>query len=102
MSMLLINMSIPQQLVYSIHDYSTDVSQQTWFSDPKFPANLPGIWDSYWGYLLKQANPVPIWVGEFGTTLAVASDGQWLSTLVSYMNTNGVHWAFWCWNRKYF
>jgi endoglucanase len=76
------------------------VSQQTWFSDPTFPANLPGIWDKYWGYLLKQANPVPIWVGEFGTTLAVASDAQWLTALVSYMNTNGAHWAFWCWNRK--
>ncbi|KAG2175135.1 hypothetical protein INT44_007623, partial [Umbelopsis vinacea] len=93
-----VRLNVPNKLVYSIHDYSTDVAQQTWFSDPTFPANLPGIWDKYWGYLLKQASPVPIWVGEFGTTLAVASDGQWLSTLVSYMNTNGAHWAFWCWN----
>ncbi|KAI8578510.1 hypothetical protein K450DRAFT_200338 [Umbelopsis ramanniana AG] len=96
-----VRLDVPNKLVYSIHDYSTDVSQQTWFSDPTFPANLPGIWDKYWGYLLKQASPVPIWVGEFGTTLAVASDAQWLTALVSYMNTNGAHWAFWCWNPSF-
>ncbi|CAO3675496.1 unnamed protein product [Umbelopsis ramanniana] len=95
-----VRLNVPNKLVYSIHDYSTDVSQQTWFNDPTFPANLPSVWDKYWGYLLKQASPVPIWVGEFGTTLAVASDAQWLTALVSYMNTNGAHWAFWCWNQS--
>jgi hypothetical protein len=35
------------------------VAQQSWFSDPSFPANMPGIWDKYWGYIFKQ-NIAPV------------------------------------------
>ena len=51
------------------HEYGTSVYHQTWFDDPTYPANLPAIWDNYWGYLYKQ-NIAPIMIGEFGTTLA--------------------------------
>ena len=47
----------------------TRCTDRAWFNDPTFPANMPAIWDKYWGYLYKQ-NIAPIMVGEFGTTLA--------------------------------
>ncbi|MBP5938861.1 cellulase family glycosylhydrolase [Streptomyces acidiscabies] len=98
-----VQLSVPNRLVYSAHDYATSVAQQSWFSDPTFPNNMPGIWDKYWGYIFKQ-NIAPVWVGEFGTTLQASVDQKWLAALVSYLRStsaNGAdsfHWTFWSWN----
>ncbi|MFI6370969.1 cellulase family glycosylhydrolase [Streptomyces sp. NPDC050546] len=98
-----VQLDVPNRLVYSAHDYATSVAQQPWFSDPSFPANMPGIWDKYWGYIFKQ-NIAPVWLGEFGTTLQSTVDQRWLSALVTYLRStsaNGAdsfHWTFWSWN----
>ena len=98
-----VQLNVANRVVYSAHDYATSVAQQTWFTDPTFPANMPAIWDKYWGYLFKQ-NIAPVWVGEFGTTLQSTVDQQWLKALVSYMlptSGNGgdsFSWTFWSWN----
>jgi endoglucanase len=79
------------------------VASQPWFTDPTFPANMPGIWDKNWGYLFE-SNTAPVWVGEFGTTLASSTDQVWLKTLVSYLRATGTYgadsyqWTFWSWN----
>ena len=64
-----VRLNVANRLVYSPHEYATSVYQQTWFNDPDYPANMPAIWDKYWGYLYKQ-NIAPIMMGEFGSTLA--------------------------------
>ncbi|WNM35988.1 cellulase family glycosylhydrolase [Streptomyces sp. Li-HN-5-11] len=98
-----VRLDVPNRLVYSAHDYATSVAQQPWFSDPSFPANMPGVWDKYWGYLFKQ-NIAPVWVGEFGTTLQAAVDQKWLAALVSYLRPTSTYgadsfqWTFWSWN----
>ncbi|MFK4099759.1 cellulase family glycosylhydrolase [Streptomyces sp. NPDC019531] len=98
-----VQLSVANRVVYSAHDYATSVAQQSWFSDPAFPANMPGIWDKYWGYIFKQ-NIAPVWVGEFGTTLASTVDQKWLAALVSYLRptstygADSFHWTFWSWN----
>ncbi|MDN0194117.1 cellulase family glycosylhydrolase [Streptomyces sp. S.PNR 29] len=98
-----VQLDVPNRLVYSAHDYATSVAQQSWFSDPSFPANMPGIWDKYWGYIFKQ-NIAPVWVGEFGTTLQATVDQKWLSALVTYLRSTSTygadsfHWTFWSWN----
>ncbi|WP_430377756.1 cellulase family glycosylhydrolase [Streptomyces sp. B1-3] len=98
-----VQLSVANRVVYSAHDYATSVAQQTWFSDPSFPANMPGIWDKYWGYIFKQ-NIAPVWVGEFGTTLTSTVDQKWLAALVSYLRptstygADSFHWTFWSWN----
>ncbi|MFI9753810.1 cellulase family glycosylhydrolase [Streptomyces collinus] len=98
-----VQLDVPNRLVYSAHDYATSVAQQSWFSDPSFPANMPGIWDKYWGYIFKQ-NIAPVWLGEFGTTLQPSVDQKWLAELVKYLRStsaNGAdsfHWTFWSWN----
>ena len=76
-----VRLSTPAKLVYSAHDYATSVYQQSWFSDPSFPANLPAIWDRFWGYLERQ-NVAPVLVGEFGSTLADPRDAVWLRELM--------------------
>ncbi|MFD5265348.1 cellulase family glycosylhydrolase [Streptomyces sp. NPDC058335] len=98
-----VQLDVPNRVVYSAHDYATSVAQQSWFSDPAFPANMPGIWDKYWGYIFKQ-NIAPVWVGEFGTTLQSTVDQRWLSALVDYLRptsaygADSFHWTFWSWN----
>ncbi|MFJ4282009.1 cellulase family glycosylhydrolase [Streptomyces massasporeus] len=98
-----VQLDVPNRLVYSAHDYATSVAQQSWFSDPSFPANMPGIWDKYWGYIFKQ-NIAPVWLGEFGTTLQPSVDQKWLAELVKYLRPTSAyggdsfHWTFWSWN----
>ncbi|WP_344659418.1 cellulase family glycosylhydrolase [Catenulispora subtropica] len=98
-----VRLNVADQLVYSAHDYATSVASQTWFSDPSFPANMPGIWGKNWGYLFD-GNTAPVWVGEFGTTLASTTDQVWLKALVQYLRptaTSGAdsyQWTFWSWN----
>lgn len=98
-----VQLDVPNRVVYSAHDYATSVAQQPWFSDPAFPGNMPGIWDKYWGYIFKQ-NIAPVWVGEFGTTLASTTDQKWLTALASYLRptptygADSFQWTFWSWN----
>ncbi len=92
-----VRLSVPNRLVYSAHDYPATVYPQTWFSDPSYPANLPGVWDAAWGYLVKQGI-APVWIGEFGTKDVDPSDQQWFSSITSYLAANGVSFAFWCLN----
>jgi endoglucanase len=98
-----VQLDVANRVVYSAHDYATSVAQQSWFSDPTFPDNMPGIWDKYWGYIFKQ-NIAPVWVGEFGTTLQATVDQKWLAALVNYLRptstygADSFHWTFWSWN----
>ena len=92
-----VELSVPNQLVYSPHDYPASVFAQTWFSASDYPANLAGVWDQHWGYLATQG-VAPIWVGEFGTKDATASDQQWLAAIAKYLGTNQLSFSFWCWN----
>jgi len=94
-----VRLNVANRLVYSAHDYPASVYQQSWFSAPSYPANLSGVWDKHWGYLIKN-NIAPVWLGEFGSELQTTSDQQWLATLTKYLGTGvkGINWTFWCWN----
>jgi endoglucanase len=98
-----VRLNVANRLVYSPHDYGISVyDHQPWFdttAHPDFPANLPAVWDHFWGYLYKQ-NVAPILVGEFGSTLADPRDTQWLKALLSYLGSgvNGMSFTYWAWN----
>ena len=90
-------LNVPNQLVHSPHDYPASLYPQTWFSDPSYPANLPSVWDTHWGYLAK-SNTAPILIGEFGSRLGTSSDIQWFNALASYIKANNLSFTFWCLN----
>ncbi|GAB3173213.1 endoglucanase [Micromonospora palomenae] len=94
-----VRLNVANRLVYSPHEYATSVYRQTWFDAPDYPANMPAIWDRYWGYLHKQ-NIAPIMMGEFGSTLADPKDKVWLENLMAYTGTgvNGMSFTYWSWN----
>jgi endoglucanase len=94
-----VRLSKPDKLVYSAHEYATSVFAQPWFSDPAFPANMPALWDHWFGYLEKE-NIAPVLLGEFGTTLQDSRDGVWLRELMKYTGTgpSGMDFTYWSWN----
>ncbi|EWM10437.1 cellulase family glycosylhydrolase [Kutzneria sp. 744] len=94
-----VRLSKPDKLVYSAHEYATSVFHQTWFDDPTFPANMPALWDHFFGYLVKQ-HIAPVLVGEFGSTLSDPKDKVWLQNLLAYMGTGptGMSFTYWSWN----
>lgn len=94
-----VRLNVANRLVYSPHEYATSVYHQTWFDAANYPANMPAIWDHYWGYLYKQ-NIAPIMMGEFGTTLQAAVDKTWLIELMKYTGTGptGMSFTYWSWN----
>jgi endoglucanase len=101
-----VTLSSPGHVVYSAHDYGPSLFQQTWFNSSTTPASLDAVWNANWGYLYSQ-DTAPVWVGEFGTdntaadvsSTAAGSQGQWFSSLVSYLAANPwMGWTYWALN----
>jgi endoglucanase len=92
-------LKVPNRVVYSAHDYTTDVAQQKWFNAPNLSESLFNTWDTHWGYIYKK-NVAPILVGEFGTTLAQSTDAPWLAAMAKYLGrgATGINWTYWSWN----
>lgn len=97
------------QLVYSTHDYGIDNCNSgcPWFNTTTTYASLAAVWDQYWGYITADASrayAAPVWVGEFGTcnyNVGCVSDtipgsqGQWFQSLVQYIGSKHLSWAYW-------
>ncbi|MBV9384402.1 MAG: cellulase family glycosylhydrolase [Streptosporangiaceae bacterium] len=101
-----VTLSQPGHVVYSAHDYGPNLFQQAWFNASTTPASLDAIWNKYWGYIYT-GGTAPVWVGEFGTgnaasdiqSSAAGSQGQWFSSLVSYISGNRwMGWTYWALN----
>jgi endoglucanase len=93
-----VELSVPNQLVYSAHDYGPEVYDQTWFQAPSFPKNLPNIWQKHWAYL-QQDDIAPVIVGEFGdTSVGTDPDGKWQRAMATYIAHNGFSYTYWSWS----
>jgi endoglucanase len=96
-----VQLSIPDRLVYSAHDYAFDHNGLTSASQ------LDTVLGDNWGYILAQgkAYTAPVWVGEFGTchtgdTCVTDTTGQglWFSALRQYLANADIDWAYWAVN----
>ena len=92
-----VRLDVPGRLVYSTHEYPATVYPQPWFSHASYPGNLPGIWDKYWGYLVKE-EIAPVLIGEFGTRYETEKDKVWLQTFGDYIQEHKLNWVFWSLN----
>jgi endoglucanase len=90
-----VELSAPDHVIYSPHEYPASLYAQPWFSAPDYPANLPALWDATWGNLAATA---PVLVGEFGTKLATDVDRKWLDSLTHYIAARGMSFTFWSLN----
>jgi len=99
-------LSVPDQLMYSAHDYGPNLFEQPWFTSSTTDASLQAIWNKYWGYI-SAAGTAPVWVGEFGTdnssadiqSTAAGSQGQWFEDLAAFIQANPkINWTYWALN----
>lgn len=93
-------LDIPEdKLVLSPHVYGPDVFVMSYFDDPDFPANMPDIWTTHFGYLVNQGYTVI--VGEFGGKYGQGDprDRTLQNRLVNYMSKRGIrNFFYWSWN----
>jgi endoglucanase len=89
----------PNKLVYSPHEYGPEVYNHTWFDEASFPDNLPGVWDTSFAYIVREAI-APIWIGEFGGRAVdlVSKSGIWQNRLVEFVKAQNLGFAYWAWN----
>ena len=99
-------LSVPNQLVYSPHEYGPVLFVQKWENASTTPASLQSIWNQYWGYISANGT-APLWIGEFGTgngatdiqDTAAGSQGQWFQSLTSFIKANpALSWSYWAAN----
>ena len=92
-----VRLGVPDQLVYSIHDYPQSVSPQPWFESEDYPANLRLIWDVLFGYIFQE-DMAPVLVGEFGSRLATEVDRIWFIEFIDYLTEHDLDFTVWSWN----
>lgn len=93
-----VQLTNPQKLVYSAHDYGPGVYGQPWFAAPDFPRNLPDVWQRHWGYL-RTEGIAPVLIGEFGgRSVGTDPEGVWQRTLVDFLKSSHLSYTYWCWN----
>lgn len=94
-------LTIPaDKLVFSPHVYGPDVFMQSYFNDANFPANMPEIWDTHFGFLADQGFAVI--PGEFGGRYGHGGDAKdkiWQDAFVDYMISKDMNnFFYWSWN----
>jgi endoglucanase len=93
-----VRLDVQGRLVYSPHDYGPGVYDQPWFQADDFPGNLASIWDTHWGYLVKQ-QIAPVVLGEFGgRSVGDDPEGIWQRTLMDYAQAHAIGWLNWSFN----
>lgn len=92
-----VQLSNPDKLMYSPHEYGPTVHNQEWFSASDFPDNMPAIWEENFNFILTKEIS-PLLIGEFGIRDSGGADEIWFDYLLEYMAGRGYSWTFWCWN----
>jgi len=101
-----VRLKVPNQLVYSAHDYGPAESGQSWFTPNMSDASLNAVWTKHWAYI-SQENIAPVWLGEFGVatsssdtpTIAEAMESKWFQRLVQFLGQNPrLNWTYWALN----
>jgi aryl-phospho-beta-D-glucosidase BglC (GH1 family) len=98
-----VHLTHPQQLVYSVHDFPTDVMNLTWFNTPysNLSVSLRHHWDSYFGFVITE-RIAPLFFGAFGThipnpngtdTYQRTRRSQWLELLLNYTSGQYSEWG---------
>jgi endoglucanase len=101
-----VELSVPHQLVYSIHEYGPRKYSMPWFRGMA-QGSLQRAWEKQWAFLLDDPSApyaAPVLLGEFGTCNAgpqcvkgVAPDdqGTWFTLLVRFLQQHQeVAWSF--------
>ena len=102
-----VQLSIPDHIIYSAHEYGPMEHSQPWFNASTTSASLQALWNRRWGFIEDQGI-APVFIGEFGTSLTdqhsdttPGSQGQWFGAFINYLQTRShVGWSYWSANAE--
>jgi endoglucanase len=76
-----VRLSVPNRLVYSVHDYPTEIIGTKPDNGPVKVAQMNKVW----GYLVRD-HIAPVWIGEMGANMTSPDHQRWAQTLIDYAN----------------
>lgn len=76
-----VNLPIPNKIVYSVHEYPSEISAVP----PVTPAAFIQRMNLAWGDVVKN-HIAPVWIGEMGSNMTSVDSKEWAKTLLDYMN----------------
>lgn len=79
-----VTLTVPDKLVYSVHEYPGEISGQKVSSGPELIRRM----DEMWGWLVNQ-RVAPVFIGEMGSSMASDQSRAWAATIVPYLNGTG-------------
>ena len=74
-------LTIPNKVVYSVHEYPNEVTELKLDAGPEFVRHM----NYAWGDVVRQ-HIAPVWIGEMGSDMKSDNSRAWASTLLDYMN----------------
>lgn len=77
----LVKLDVPNKVVYSVHEYPTEVSS----SGINSGADYIKYMNTVWGWLYTK-NIAPVWVGECGDNMRTKAGQEWADTFIAYVN----------------
>jgi endoglucanase len=99
-----VRLKVPNQLVYSAHDYGPMEHGQSWLTPAMTDDSLRSVWTRHWAYIAQQ-NIAPIWLGEFGAAFTTSSpiptpaesmEPLWFQALIKFLASDTrIGWAYW-------
>ncbi|MDE3105506.1 MAG: cellulase family glycosylhydrolase [Acidobacteriota bacterium] len=101
-----VELNVPNQLVYSAHDYGPVESGQPWFTPGMTDDSLRRVWQQHWGYISEEGL-APVWIGEFGVDVTLSDvptptetmEAAWFKSMVQYLADNPrLSWSYWTLN----
>ena len=76
-----VQLSVANKLVYSVHDYPTEIGG---YKPDSGPVKV-GQMNKVWGYLVRD-HIAPVWIGEMGANMITNDQRAWAKTLIDYAN----------------
>jgi endoglucanase len=99
-----VRLKVPNQLVYSAHDYGPMEHGQSWLTPTMTDDSLRSVWTKHWAYIAQQ-NIAPVWLGEFGAAFTTSSptptpaesmEPLWFQALIKFLASDTrIGWAYW-------
>jgi endoglucanase len=77
----LVALAVPDKVVYSVHEYPTEVSSSGINSGAEYVRYM----NTVWGWLYTK-NIAPVWVGECGDNMRTKAGQEWADTFIAYAN----------------
>ena len=104
----LIKLTVPNKVVYSVHEYPTEVSKTGQGTGADYISYMNTVWG--WFYI---KNIAPVFVGECGDNMRTTAGQDWANTFIAYINGNldsqggptfsgnqqGISWSWWDFER---